>query len=112
MRERCQIDVRSDGVAQRREVLGDPPLLLPVAIEVQPRPLETEWRGGDPRSSPAATSALARTAATHCSAAGQGSSAEIDGFLGFDRRGGGDRREVNEYVAEPRARGPPARPRA
>ena len=102
-REGRQIDVRSGGVAERDEVLGDPPLLVPVAIEVQPRALEPERRrrvaraaprlGRDERAGAHGLHPLLRRRPRQ--------QAEIDRLLGLDGRGHGDRRQVDEHMAEP-----------
>ena len=100
--ERREIDLRCGGIAERDEILGDPSLLAPVAVEVQPRADEPERAGRSAvRRSPTATSALAATARDPLDRRRPRQQAEIDRLLGFDRRGVGDGLEVDEDVTEP-----------
>ena len=91
--------VGGEGVQRRRH----PHLLAPVAVQVQPRPLESQRPGGCRRSTLAAdTSPLPDTRVTHDSGSGHGSSPRSTGSSVSIAAVSRMRSQVDVDVAEPR----------
>ncbi len=82
------------------QVGGDRALLAPVAVEVQPRPEQSQRRADPMSSSPTATNSLGPTRGQPLIDLGPRQRGQVDGLVGFDGRRVADRRQVDEHVAE------------